>query len=111
MPIGFVRRVSWISWEDIRMAKNLIERCLQLYMNKKEVVKTLLDQAKIAPAITERVWQSLEKDNPEFFEAYYLRLMVIHQINEFNRLLQVQLMYRIIQIDQTRIIFGRFRGT
>lgn len=33
--------------------QNLIERCLQLYMNQKEVVETLLDQAKIEPGFTE----------------------------------------------------------
>ncbi len=33
--------------------QNLIERCLQLYMNQKEVVDTLLDQAKIEPGFTE----------------------------------------------------------
>jgi hypothetical protein len=40
------------------------------------------------------VWQKLEEENREFFKAYYLRLMVKQQINEFNRLLdqQVQLM-------------------
>ncbi|CAN4109206.1 unnamed protein product [Withania somnifera] len=33
--------------------QNLIERCLQLYMNQKEVVTTLLQQAKIEPGFTE----------------------------------------------------------
>ncbi|PKU70081.1 hypothetical protein MA16_Dca016365 [Dendrobium catenatum] len=33
--------------------QNLIERCLQLYMNQKEVVDTLLYQAKIEPGFTE----------------------------------------------------------
>ena len=33
--------------------QNLIERCLQLYMNQKEVVETLLEQAKIEPGFTE----------------------------------------------------------
>lgn len=33
--------------------QNLIERCLQLYMNPKEVVETLLAQAKIEPGFTE----------------------------------------------------------
>lgn len=30
----------------------MIERCLQLYMNKDEVVKTLLSRAKIDPGFT-----------------------------------------------------------
>lgn len=33
--------------------QNLIERCLQLYMSQKEVVDTLLVQAKIEPGFTE----------------------------------------------------------
>jgi len=45
-----VRRVSR---EDIQLVQNLIERCLQLYMNQKEVVDTLLEQAKIEPGFTE----------------------------------------------------------
>ncbi|KAF5474239.1 hypothetical protein F2P56_006155 [Juglans regia] len=91
MSSGPVRRVSR---QDIQLVQNLIERCLQLYMNRREVVETLLDQAKIEPGFTELVWQKLEEENREFFRAYYLRLMVKNQIAEFNRLLeqQVQLM-------------------
>ncbi|XP_044482647.1 uncharacterized protein LOC123209008 [Mangifera indica] len=94
MSSGPVRRVSR---QDIQLVQNLIERCLQLYMNQKEVVDTLLAQAKIEPGFTELVWQKLEEENQEFFKAYYLRLMVKHQIMEFNRLLeqQVQLMSQI----------------
>lgn len=41
--------------------QNLIERCLQLYMNQKEVVETLLEQAKIEPGFTElgSLWSTL----------------------------------------------------
>ncbi|PKI50866.1 hypothetical protein CRG98_028773 [Punica granatum] len=93
MSSGTVRRVSR---QDIQLVQNLIERCLQLYMNQKEVVETLLVQAKIEPGFTELVWQKLEEENQEFFKAYYLRLMVKHQIIEFNKLLeqQVQLMHQ-----------------
>ncbi|XP_010552964.1 PREDICTED: uncharacterized protein LOC104823210 isoform X1 [Tarenaya hassleriana] len=91
MSSGPVRRVSR---QDIQLVQNLIERCLQLYMNQKEVVDTLLEQAKIEPGFTELVWQKLEEENRDFFKAYYLRLTVKHQIMEFNKLLeqQVQLM-------------------
>ncbi|XP_061353770.1 uncharacterized protein LOC133298491 isoform X2 [Gastrolobium bilobum] len=85
MSSGSVRRVSR---EDIQQVQNLIERCLQLYMNPKEVVETLLTQAKIEPGFTELVWQKLEEENQEFFKAYYLRLMLKEQITEFNRLLK-----------------------
>ncbi|KAL1201489.1 hypothetical protein V5N11_002691 [Cardamine amara subsp. amara] len=83
-----VRRVSR---EDIQLVQNLIERCLQLYMNQKEVMDTLLEQAKIEPGFTELVWKKLEEENQEFFKAYYLRLMVKHQIMEYNKLLEQQL--------------------
>ncbi|CAN0907994.1 hypothetical protein LINGRAHAP2_LOCUS25086 [Linum grandiflorum] len=89
-----VRRVSP---KDIQVVQNLIERCLQLYMNQQEVVETLLAQAKIEPGFTELVWQKLEEENRDFFKAYYLRLVVKHQIMEFNKLLeqQAQLMHQI----------------
>ncbi|KAF2586807.1 hypothetical protein F2Q70_00037549 [Brassica cretica] len=53
---GTVRRVSR---QDIQLVQNLIERCLQLYMNQKEVVETLLEQAKIEPGFTELGFASL----------------------------------------------------
>ncbi|KAJ8770330.1 hypothetical protein K2173_014940 [Erythroxylum novogranatense] len=86
-----------VSPRDIQVVQNLIERCLQLYMNQREVVQTLLAQAKIEPGFTELVWQKLEEENREFFNAYYLRLMVKQQISEFNKLLeqQVELMRQI----------------
>ncbi|KAK4404786.1 hypothetical protein Sango_0847200 [Sesamum angolense] len=88
--------------EPIRV-QNLIERCLQLYMSQKEVVSTLLHQAKIEPGFTELVWQKLEAENQEFFRAYHLRLIVKDQILRFNQLLerQVQLMR---QISQTGVV-------
>ncbi|KAJ1404184.1 hypothetical protein SESBI_26781 [Sesbania bispinosa] len=92
MSSGSVRRVSR---QDIQLVQNLIERCLQLYMSQKEVVETLLHQAKIEPGFTELVWQKLEEENEEFFQAYYTRLVLKQQIMEFNRLLdrQVQAMH------------------
>eukprot|EP00262_Sarcandra_glabra_P020413 TRINITY_DN8103_c0_g4_i1.p1 TRINITY_DN8103_c0_g4~~TRINITY_DN8103_c0_g4_i1.p1 ORF type:complete len:323 (-),score=59.93 TRINITY_DN8103_c0_g4_i1:155-1123(-) len=94
MSSGEDRRVSR---QDIQLVQNLIERCLQLYMNQKEVVNTLLVQAKIEPGFTELVWQKLEEENREFFKAYHVRLMVKHQIMIFNKLLgeQVELMQKI----------------
>ncbi|XLU27834.1 hypothetical protein S245_063900, partial [Arachis hypogaea] len=46
--------------------QNLIERCLQLYMNKDEVVKILLTRARINPEYTTLVWQKLEEENANF---------------------------------------------
>lgn len=94
MSNGEVRKVSL---QDIQLVQNLIERCLQLYMSESEVVSTLLHQAKIEPGFTELVWQKLEAENPEFFRAYNLRLIVKDQIIRFNELLekQVELMRQV----------------
>ncbi|CAL9063464.1 unnamed protein product [Musa banksii] len=85
-----------VSRQDIQLVQNLIERCLQLYMNQKEVVGTLSFQAKIEPSFTELVWQKLEEENREFFKAYHIRLILKNQILLFNKLLekQVELMQK-----------------
>ncbi|CAA6673586.1 unnamed protein product [Spirodela intermedia] len=87
MSDGEVRKVSR---RDIQLVQNLIERCLQLYMNQKEVVETLEHNARIEPGFTELVWQKLEEENREFFKAYHVRLMLKNQILVFNQLLQKQ---------------------
>ncbi|XP_042461948.1 uncharacterized protein LOC122045688 isoform X1 [Zingiber officinale] len=76
--------------EDIELVQNLIERCLQLYMNRGEVVRTLSTRAKIEPAFTTLVWKKLEEENSEFFRAYYISLKLKSQINLFNQLLEHQ---------------------
>ncbi|KAL9262425.1 hypothetical protein AKJ16_DCAP10317 [Drosera capensis] len=79
-----------VSREDIELVQNLIERCLQLYMNREEVVKTLLTRARIDPGFTTLVWQKLEEENADFFRAYYIRLKLKKQIIVFNHLLENQ---------------------
>nr|KAJ0187617.1 hypothetical protein LSAT_V11C900493790 [Lactuca sativa] len=71
-------------------SSNLIERCLQLYMNRDEVVKTLLSHACIHPGFTSLVWQKLEEENAYFFRAYYIRLKLKKHIIIFNHLLEHQ---------------------
>ncbi|XP_073022717.1 uncharacterized protein [Primulina eburnea] len=44
-----------VSREDIELVQNLIERCLQLYMTRDEVIKTLLNRARIDPGFTSLV--------------------------------------------------------
>uniref|UniRef100_A0A6M2EA06 Angiotensin-converting enzyme 2 n=1 Tax=Populus davidiana TaxID=266767 RepID=A0A6M2EA06_9ROSI len=100
MSSGPVRRVLP---KDIQVVQNLIERCLQLYMNQNEVVETLLAQAKIEPGFTELVWQKLEEENREFFRAYYLRLKVKQQIEEFNKLL-VQQAHLMRDLNSTGVV-------
>ncbi|XVF22387.1 hypothetical protein REPUB_Repub12eG0168200 [Reevesia pubescens] len=79
-----------VSRQDIELVQNLIERCLQLYMNRDEVVKTLLTRARIDPGFTTLVWQKLEEENADFFRAYYIRLKLKKQILLFNHLLEHQ---------------------
>ncbi|KAK8639669.1 hypothetical protein V6N13_138041 [Hibiscus sabdariffa] len=79
-----------VSRQDIEFVQNLIERCLQLYMNKDEVAKTLLSRARIDPGFTTLVWQKLEEENADFFRAYYIRLKLKKQILLFNHLLEHQ---------------------
>ncbi|KAL5202479.1 hypothetical protein ABZP36_013431 [Zizania latifolia] len=79
-----------VSREDIELVQNLIERCLQLYMDRGEVVRTLSTRARIEPGFTTLVWQKLEEENSEFFRAYYIRLKLKKQINLFNQLLEHQ---------------------
>ncbi|CAK7324130.1 unnamed protein product [Dovyalis caffra] len=73
---------------EIGIVKDLIERCLQLYMNKDEVVKTLLEQARIEPGFTSIVWDRLGQENAEFFKAYHTKLILKEQITMFNELLE-----------------------
>ncbi|XP_022896462.1 uncharacterized protein LOC111410387 isoform X1 [Olea europaea var. sylvestris] len=84
-----------VSREDIELVQNLIERCLQLYMNRDEVVKNLLSRARIDPGFTTLVWQKLEEENPDFFRGYYTRLKLKKQIILFNYLLEHQ--YRLMK--------------
>ncbi|XP_042433658.1 uncharacterized protein LOC122020024 isoform X1 [Zingiber officinale] len=79
-----------VSREDIELVQNLIERCLQLYMSRNEVVRMLSTRARIEPGFTTLVWQKLEEENTEFFRAYYIRLKLKKQIILFNHLLEHQ---------------------
>ncbi|EPS64101.1 hypothetical protein M569_10680, partial [Genlisea aurea] len=57
------------SSHDVQRVQNRIEQCLQQYMNKKEVINTLITQENIDPQFTKLVWQRLEEENQEFFKA------------------------------------------
>ena len=78
-------RHETLSSLDIQLVQNLVERCLQLYLNQREVVQILHEQAKIEPGFTGLVWQKLEEQNPDFFQAYYARLIVKEQLVVFNQ--------------------------
>ncbi|KAI9995107.1 hypothetical protein PInf_012151 [Phytophthora infestans] len=78
------------SWTDILRVQNLIERCLQQYLSKSDILITLKEQANVDPAFTNVVWQKLEEQNPTFFRAYSLQLQLKEQIIAFNYLVGQQ---------------------
>ncbi|GLT79257.1 hypothetical protein SLA2020_507510 [Shorea laevis] len=57
----------------IHMVHRLIEECLVFNMSKEECMEALFKHADIKPTITSTVWNELEKENKEFFEAYASR--------------------------------------
>ncbi|XP_044507884.1 uncharacterized protein LOC123227237 [Mangifera indica] len=54
----------------IHLVQHLIEKCLIFRMTKEECMEALSRHADIKPVITSTVWNELEKENKEFFEAY-----------------------------------------
>ncbi|KAI4384457.1 hypothetical protein MLD38_002612 [Melastoma candidum] len=54
----------------IHLVHHLIEKCLIYRMTKEECMEALSKDAKIEPVVTSTVWNELEKENKEFFEAY-----------------------------------------
>ena len=75
---GDGRESNIISSLDVQLVQNLVERCLQLYMNQREVVTALQRQTKIEPSFTSLVWQKLEEQNPEFFKARLEKALHLH---------------------------------
>ena len=65
MLMGDVASASYI-----HLVHHLIEECLLFNMSKEECMDALSKHANIKPVITSTVWQELEKENKEFFEAY-----------------------------------------
>ncbi|RLN72343.1 hypothetical protein BBJ28_00009817 [Nothophytophthora sp. Chile5] len=78
------------SWNDILRVQNLIERCLQQYLSKSEILVALKGQANVDPGFANVVWQKLEEQNPSFFRAYNLQLQLKEQIIAFNYLVGQQ---------------------
>ncbi|KAI3728310.1 hypothetical protein L6452_16944 [Arctium lappa] len=55
----------------IRLVQHLIERCLLLQMDRDECIRALAKHVCIHPTITLTVWRGLQKENTEFFQAYF----------------------------------------
>jgi len=79
-----------VSANEIQYVQTLIEKCLQQYMDRAEVIDTLKRQINIDSRFTELVWQKLEQQNPEFLKAYNIRLRIKEQITAFNFLVSQQ---------------------
>ncbi|KAL8152361.1 hypothetical protein V2J09_010121 [Rumex salicifolius] len=76
--------------KDIQLVHSLIKQCIRNYMDRAEAVNTIWSQAKIDQCVTELVWQKLEEENKDFFEAYNLQLELKNHIYIFNELLRRQ---------------------
>ena len=83
------KRIMTIS--DIETVQNLIEKCLQLYLTKDEVISVLRERATIDAEFTKLIWSRLEGENPQFFKCYNTRLKLKAQITMFNHLLEQQI--------------------
>ncbi|KAI9907793.1 hypothetical protein PsorP6_003757 [Peronosclerospora sorghi] len=68
----------------------MIEKCLQQYLSKSDILMVLKGQANVDPAFTNVVWQKLVEQNPNFFRAYSLQLQLKEQIIAFNYLVLQQ---------------------
>ncbi|KAB5531649.1 hypothetical protein DKX38_018319 [Salix brachista] len=67
-----------------------IESCLQLYMNKEDVVKTLFQLDGIDPSVTTLAWNQLEEERPEIFKDFYAKLILEEPSSTCNQLLEQQ---------------------
>mmetsp|Transcript_31849 Transcript_31849/g.83136 ORF Transcript_31849/g.83136 Transcript_31849/m.83136 type:complete len:154 (+) Transcript_31849:341-802(+) len=76
--------------DEVQLVHSLIERCLQLYMNKAEVVTALHSQARVDTNLTSKLWMELEKKNPSFFDAYKVGLRIKEQATAYNFLINQQ---------------------
>ncbi|KAB5531647.1 hypothetical protein DKX38_018317 [Salix brachista] len=67
-----------------------IESCLQLYMNKEDVVKTLFQLDGIDPSVTTLAWNQLEEERPEIFKDFCAKLILEEPSSTSNQLLEQQ---------------------
>ncbi|KAF9671147.1 hypothetical protein SADUNF_Sadunf12G0017300 [Salix dunnii] len=72
------------------MVQDKIESCLQLYMNKEDVVKTLFQLDGIDPSVTTLAWKQLEEEKPEIFKDFYAMLILEEPSSTSNQLLDKQ---------------------
>ncbi|KAL7588188.1 uncharacterized protein LOC111888967 [Lactuca sativa] len=68
----------------IHMVQHLIEKCLIFGMTKEECMEALCKHANIKPVITSTVWTELEKENMEFFEAYWSQSQYFRKADQIS---------------------------
>ncbi|GKV07719.1 hypothetical protein SLEP1_g19454 [Rubroshorea leprosula] len=71
--------------EYIKMVQHMIERCLLLHMSRDDCVMALAKHARIEPVITLTVWRELQKENKEFFRAYF-HALYLQDLSEMDML-------------------------
>ncbi|KAJ6672819.1 HISTIDINE-TRNA LIGASE [Salix viminalis] len=75
---------------NTKEVQDKIESCLQLYMNKEDVVKTLFQLDGIDPSVTTLAWNQLEEERPEIFKDFYSKLILEEPSCTSNQLLEQQ---------------------
>ncbi|KAL4432219.1 hypothetical protein ABPG77_005981 [Micractinium sp. CCAP 211/92] len=68
---------------DVQQVHAAIEHCLSRHMTKLEAVQ-LLARLGVAPKFSLLVWERLEAENPEFFQAYYQQLEATAEFERFR---------------------------
>eukprot|EP01080_Neovahlkampfia_damariscottae_P012181 gene12181-5671_t len=67
--------------QELMIMQQIHEKCLSKYQTKEETVSTLYHH----PAdLVRSVWDKLEKQNPEYFKMYNLRLLIKNQVSFYN---------------------------
>ncbi|KAL7722049.1 Uncharacterized protein QTN25_000820 [Entamoeba marina] len=72
---------------DANYVKMCIEQYLQYYYSYQQIV-TELEKKGIQQELTSSVLQSLIQQNPEYFNAYEVRIGLNDQIDRFNRMIR-----------------------
>ncbi|KAL7719884.1 Uncharacterized protein QTN25_003003 [Entamoeba marina] len=76
---------------DYPAMQQMIEGYLQLYYTDEEII-TEMKKSGISAESTMFLLQKLKEQNPNYFKAYEIRLIIKSQINKFNQLIQRHMM-------------------
>jgi uncharacterized protein (TIGR01589 family) len=74
--------------------KDFIVDAMNQYLNKEQIIFHCSQQLNIAPTIASKVWEIIQQINPQFYNAYELRLTLKTQMETYNRLLdEIQVLH------------------